>query len=178
MHIISELVVVGGNERQYSLIHRVHLNERHLSILLEELEAAACPVSAKQLPQVLLAHIRWYVGQVKGLRGRENIVKILATGLFESMQRRVGKVLSEARVGLPILRHLHRRMLRGKHADLLGPKLAPIQVGKCRARLLATREINQRRVLFIKKNLHAQHVPVNTEQREQRLGCTQLFIQI
>ena len=108
------------------LINAVHLNQRHLAVLLKELEIPHRADVAEQVAQLLLLHTGRNVGEVEGLRGRKDVVEVLGAGLLEAVQRRVGEVLGQARVGLPVLGHLHGHVLGGKDAHLLAPQLAPV----------------------------------------------------
>ena len=142
MHILGELIVVRGYKRRHRLFHALHLHERHLAVLLKELERLDDSVRGEQVAHFLLAHRRRYVGQVKSGRGRENVVEVLRAGLLETMQRRIAEVLGEARVGRAFFGHLHGQMFGRKDADLLVPELAPVQMGLGGSGLLRVREVD------------------------------------
>lgn len=78
--------------------------------------------------RALLANSR-NVGEVEGGRGRVDILVVLGAGLLEAVQRRVGVVLSETGVRLPLLGQLHRLVLRGHHPNLLAEHVQLVHVG-------------------------------------------------
>uniref|UniRef100_A0A0E9R5G9 Uncharacterized protein n=1 Tax=Anguilla anguilla TaxID=7936 RepID=A0A0E9R5G9_ANGAN len=67
MVVLAEVVIMEFNQRLDCLLHRAHLDQGHLTILLEELESLDQSTRAcKQRLQVIFNNCWWDVGEVQG----------------------------------------------------------------------------------------------------------------
>lgn len=85
--VLSQVVVVQVDERLNGLLHGTHLNQRHLAILLEELEPFDnSAVAGEEYLEVVLRYGGRDVGKVQGGRGWEDVLEVLRARLLEAVQ--------------------------------------------------------------------------------------------
>lgn len=129
--VASHVVVVKVNQGLDGLLHRRHLDQSHFTIL-EKLERFHSSSSiGEEQPQVILCHVLWDVGEVKGGRWREDILEILGARFLEAMEWGVGVVLGQALVIQAVTRQRNRLVLGQRHPDDLPIHLLAIQVAHC-----------------------------------------------
>ena len=153
MAVFGQLVVMHLDEAFDGLLDGLHLEQRHLVVFGEKLEAFDLADVLEGFDDLFLGGGWRNVAQVQRRRGREDVGVVLAAGLLEAVQRRVAKVLRQPGVRLALLRHLHLRVFRRRHSNLFAPQLEFVQMQHGDRRLLRVRHLNQRVVFLVEQDL-------------------------
>lgn len=121
MAVLGQLVIMHLNQTFDGLLDGLHLQQRHLVVLGEKLEALHRSDVLEGFDDLVFHGRRRDVGEVQSRRRRENVRIVLAARLLEAMQSRIAEIFRQAGIRLTLLGHLHLRVFRSCDTNLFAP---------------------------------------------------------